>query len=422
MAGYVARLTDRRLGELMAAQAAVMVTGTRACGKTTSAVRHVVSVARLDEPRVAVAFAADPDVALGALATPALIDEWQVLPEVLGAVKRAVDASPERGRFIVTGSTAASARLPQWQATGRLVDLRLYPMTVAELTHRTAGPGLGERLLSGDGLAPSGDGEDLGDYLDWALRGGFPEAALHLEGQNRVDWLDGYARRLVTRDIPEVEGPRNPEALGRFLQAVCLNSAGVVNDTTLAGVSGVSAITARAYDAALRNALVVDALPAWFSNRLSRLTKTAKRYVCDTALMCAVAGVSRSALLRDGDLLGRVIETFVVAQVRADLAARQPGARLYHLRDQEGRHEVDLIVEFDASRVVGIEIKASAAPTRTDARHLVWLRDQLGDRFVRGVVLHTGPYTFDLADGIIAAPISTLWAPPVGRNPRGNAG
>ena len=409
MTEYIDRLVDSQLAQILQAQSAVMVTGVRACGKSTTASRYASSVASLDQPRVAQAFEADPDVALGSMQEPALVDEWQLVPAILGAVKRAVDSDSGRGRFIVTGSTAGSARGPQWPATGRLVDVTMYPLTVRELKGRLLAPSLAERLLSQVELQPSGEGEDLGDYIDWALQGGFPEAALRLEGQDRVDWLQAYVRRLITRDIPEGAGGRDPEALSRFFQGLCLNSAGVVQDTTLSSVSGVSLMTARAYDAILRNVLVESHIPAWFTNRLSRLTKSPKRYLCDTSLMCASIGATRSTILQDGDLLGRVIETFVVAQLRAELSASMPGARMYHLRTQEGRQEIDVVIEYDAFRVAAIEIKASATPTVRDARHLIWLREQLGDRFVGGVVLHTGPQTINLAENIVAAPISTLW-------------
>ena len=83
--------------------------------------------------------------------------------------------------------------------------------------------------------------------------------------------------------------------------------------------------------------------------------------------------------------------------------------RLSHLREQDGRREVDVIAELGGGRIVGVEIKASASVSRSDARHLDWLSEAMGDRFTGGVVLHTGPDTFELAERIVAAPISTLW-------------
>jgi predicted AAA+ superfamily ATPase len=121
-------------------------------------------------------------------------------------------------------------------------------------------------------------------------------------------------------------------------------------------------------------------------------------------------GVDARAVLRDGDLLGRLIDSFVVAQLRADCAVSGLSPRLFHLRDTNGEREVDVVVEFADGRVMGIEIKAAAAPVSADARHLRWLRDALGARFISGVVLHTGPRPFRFDDGILAIPISAFWS------------
>src|SRR5450756_2307225 len=95
---------------------------------------------------------------------------------------------------------------------------------------------------------------------------------------------------------------------------------------------------------------------------------------------------------------------------QAELAAARSRPRWYHLRDKGGRHEIDLVIEYGGGRVAGLEIKARATPTSHDARHLEWLREMLGERFVCGVVLHTGPQAFRLSERVFAAPIGTLWA------------
>jgi uncharacterized protein len=155
--------------------------------------------------------------------------------------------------------------------------------------------------------------------------------------------------------------------------------------------------------------LVLDILPAWSSNRLSRMARTGKRYLVDTSLVAAALALDERAVLRDGDLLGRMIDTFVVAQIRAEVELSSFRPRLYHLREQSARHEIDLIAEWVGGDVVAVEIKSSAAPTRGDARHLEWLREQFGERFLAGAVLHTGPRPFRLAERIFALPICAPW-------------
>ena len=75
-------------------------------------------------------------------------------------------------------------------------------------------------------------------------------------------------------------------------------------------------------------------------------------------------------MISDGDLLGRMLDTFVVAQLRLENGARRTEPRLYHLRTVAGRHEVDVIADLGGGRVFGVEIKAAADPGDGDARHL----------------------------------------------------
>jgi len=160
----------------------------------------------------------------------------------------------------------------------------------------------------------------------------------------------------------------------------------------------------------LTNLFVVEAVPAWMTNRFKRLARSPKRYVIDAGLVSAALRVDAAGVMRDGNLLGRVLDSFVMAQVRGEISVSASGLRPYHLRQQQGRHEVDVVLEAANGRVIGVEVKAEAAPTLRSARHLSWLRDELGDRFIAGVVLHTGPRPFVLGDRLSALPISALWA------------
>ena len=110
------------------------------------------------------------------------------------------------------------------------------------------------------------------------------------------------------------------------------------------------------------------------------------------------------------DMLGRLLDTFVAAQLRAELAASSNDPRLYHLRDEQGRREVDLLIETAGGQLIGIEVKAAATVTASDARHLAWLRDETAGAFAAGIVFHTGPRVFPVSDRIIAAPVSSLWS------------
>jgi predicted AAA+ superfamily ATPase len=136
---------------------------------------------------------------------------------------------------------------------------------------------------------------------------------------------------------------------------------------------------------------------------------TLRLFLVDSGLAAAALRVGADDVMRDGDLLGRILETFVAAQLRVDasVSARRP--ILHHVRDQAGRHEIDLLADAGARGVLAFEVKADAAPRAGSARHLTWLRERLGDGFLAGVVLHTGPRAYELDDGIVALPIAALW-------------
>lgn len=415
---YVPRLVDEQLASVLATFPAALLLGPRACGKTTSAKRLAGTVVQLDDPQQAVPFRADPTSALCAALNrragqgPVLVDEWQEVPEILGAVKRLVDEGAAAGSFLLTGSVRASLDAASWPGTGRVIHVDMYPITVLELRAAEAPRSdFVKTLFDGGPVAlPLPDLlPDLAGYVDLAVRGGYPPV-VGLDDQQRRIWTESYVDQLVLRDVPELGDTRDPAAVRRILRAVAENTAGITPDTAVASAADVNVKTVRRTERLLDDLRVVTSLPAWHTNRLSRLVKGRKRYVVDGGLASAILGIDRDAVMTNGDLLGRVIDTFVLAQLRPLLSPPGTGVSAYHLRNLDGRREVDVVLERADGRICGIEIKASSAPGRSAAAHLAWVRDELGDRFVRGIVLHTGQWSYPLGERLVAVPIAALWA------------
>lgn len=409
MRSYIPRLLDPAIESVLGELPALMLVGPRATGKTTTALRYARSVLRLDRPGVAAVVAADPDASLRDLDEPVLVDEWQLVPDVLGAVKRAVDSDALPGRFILTGSSSAASSQALWPATGRVIRLTMYGMTVKERLGQTNTQTFIHRAVEGSWVQPA-DPPDLRGYVELALSSGFPETVPLGSSRVRRLWLTSFLDQMITRDAVEEGRLRDPSKLRRYIEALALASGETTDHKTIFEAAGVSKATGTIYEGLLQDLLVLEKIPAWSSNRFKRLMRAPKRYLIEPALMATALGVDVRGFMSDAGLLGRLIESFAIAQLRPELAAGEDPAVLYHLRKEGGAREVDALVELGGGRLVAVEIKASSAPNADDGRHLAWLRDELGNRFVAGVVLHTGPKIFTLGDRITAVPICAFWS------------
>jgi uncharacterized protein len=410
---YLPRIVDGVMKDLLAEVSAILVVGPRACGKTTTAKQFARSNLRLDRADEAAAARADVDFALAVPSAdePVLVDEWQFVPEILGAVKRAVDDDNRPARFLLTGSASADLGPSGWAMTGRVIKVKMWGLTEREVAGFARASSIIDVLFAGQGdaIGVSADAPDVRGYVERALRGMLPSVALATSEQVRQRRLAAYLDQITLRDVADLGDRRDPRRIRLYLAAIAANTAGVLEHKTMYDAAGIDRRTAAVYDSLLEGLFVTEQIPSWSSNRLNRLTRASKRYLVDPSFMGPLLGIDARSVVRSGDLLGRVIDTYVAAQLRAELEVCLPGVTMCHLRQENGSHEIDLILEAPDGRIVAIEVKAGSAPDLADARHLIWMRDKLGDQFVAGAVFHTGRRPFKLSDKVFALPIATIW-------------
>lgn len=423
-ASYLPRVVDAELDELLGALPAVALEGPKGVGKTGTALRRAATVVELDDPARRVVAEADPRVVLSGR-KPVLIDEWQHVPAVWDAVRRDVDRNPEPNRFLLTGS-AGPATPPTHSGAGRIVTLRLRPLSLAERGVGSPSVSLAD-LLVGERRPIKGSTEvSLVDYVREIVVSGFP-GMRRLSGRALRAQLDGYLRRVVDREFAE-QGItlRNPDGLLRWMRAYAAATATCasfesIRDASTGGQGDKPAkTTVQPYREILERLWILDPVEAWHPtrNRLSRLAQPPKHHMADPALACRLLGLNEEGLLsgggagalaaRDGALLGRLFESLVTLGVRVFAQAAE--ARVFHLRQYGGQREVDLVVERADQRVVAIEVKLGAEVKDRDVRHLLWLREQIGDDLLDAVVVHTGPQAYRRRDGIAVVPAALLRA------------
>jgi predicted AAA+ superfamily ATPase len=261
--------------------------------------------------------------------------------------------------------------------------------------------------LFGASFAHRAGGRLGAEIAERVAAGGFP-AALARPAPRRRDWYRAYIDALVQRDVRDVRRIGALDTLPRLLAAAAAQTARLVNVADLAGPFQVSRPTIRDYVTLLSRVFLLEELPPWHSNRLSRLVKTPKLHLCDTGLAAALLRVDTAALWRDRALLGQLLETFVLQELRRMASWHTEPIAFHHFRDKDGV-EVDLVLERGADEVVGIEVKAAATVTTADFRGLRMLQAAAGSRFRCGVVLYDGERALPFGDGMHAVPIRALW-------------
>ncbi|MEO6295228.1 MAG: DUF4143 domain-containing protein [Candidatus Limnocylindria bacterium] len=419
---YRHRVVDNELDELMTGAAAIAIEGPRGVGKTETALRRAATSYRLDQVGDRTMVEADPQrITRGE--PPILIDEWQRLPETWDLVRRAVDDDRSPGRFLLTGS-ATPSNPPTHTGAGRIISVRMRPMSLAERGLDVPTVSLAE-LLHGDKRPIEGKtGVRAEQYAHEILASGLPGLRDLPERVVRAQ-LDGYIERVIDHDFEEFGRPvRNQAALRRWMRAYAsaLSSTASyekIRDAATAGEDEKPAkTTVLRYRDILEGLWVIDPIPAWWParNELARLSLSPKHQLADPALAARLRGATIDTLLagtsagplapRDATLFGALFESQVALDVRTYAQAAE--ARVSHFRTRNGDHEIDLIVEGAERRVLAVEVKLSRNVTDDDVRHLLWLRDRIGDDLLDAVIVTTGPEAYRRRDGIAVVPAALL--------------
>jgi predicted AAA+ superfamily ATPase len=404
------RYAEPRLREALLDSPVVLIHGPRQCGKTTLAQvvgdRLSYAYVTFDDDVARAAAVADPVGFVADLPPRAILDEVQRVPALFGALKAAIDRKRVPGRFMLSGSTNVLL-VPKLadSLAGRMQILRLYPLAQCELERRE--PAFLDALFAGRFKAHRT--ERLGvELCERIVAGGYPAALARPTGRRRVAWYRDYLEALVQRDVRELARISSLDILPRLIALAATQTARLLNVTDLASPFQLSRPTIRDYVTLLERVFVLETLPPWHTNRLSRLVKTAKLHVVDSGLACAELGVDATALAADRPLLGQLLETFVFQELRRQGSWHADHLTFSHYRDKDGV-EIDIVIERGARELAGVEVKASATVTAADFRGLRKLKAEVGRRFVGGVVLYDGETTAGFGDAMYAVPLRTLW-------------
>ena len=413
---YRPRTADAELASLLAAGGAVLVEGPRACGKTATARFAARSEVTLDTNLRARAAGLLDAVTLLDGDRPRLIDEWQFVPEVWNQVRRAVDdTGGQAGSFILTGSAVPADDATRHSGAGRILRLRMRPMSLAEPGYSSGDISLAG-LFAGERARAAESGLTVRDIASLVSVGGWPG----LQGRSVDDALAalrGYLADTARTDLPRVDGvQREPERIKRVLHSLARYTATQVSARAIAADVGrpdepIKHQTVLQYVDALTRIFVVEDLPAWSPalRSKSRLREAPKRHFVDPSLAAAALGARPERLVREVDTLGLLFESLVVRDLR--IYAQAMDADVLHYHDNTGL-EADAVVQSRDGSWGAFEVKLGLSAIDDAADTLLRLAarvdiDRHGAPAVLAVITGWG-YGYRRPVGVSVIPIGAL--------------
>lgn len=409
---YRPRVLDALLDERLAASAAVLIEGPKACGKTETAMQRCASVVRLDVDESARRAAEiDPGMILAG-ERPRLIDEWQLFPRVWDHVRRTADSGGGSGLFVLTGSSTPSDDARRHSGAGRIATLRMRPMTLHEFGASSDEVSLAA-LFNGDEPTGSGGADDLRGVLELLVIGGWPQQLRRPDRRFVVDYLEQTMHADINGQ-PGSGGPRrrDPDKVRAFLRSLARNTATPVGARTIATDTGLSRDAVTDYLAALQRLMIIEDQPAFNVHlRSSRnLRVTPNRHFADPSLAVAALRADAEALMTDLNYAGHLFESMVLRDLRV-LAQPLDGSVMYFHTDS---HEIDIIVQRPGGEWGAVEVKLGGdTPIDEGANSLLTAVESIdlarsGRPKFMAVITATGAYAYRRPDGVCVIPLTTL--------------
>jgi len=403
------RLLEPAITYALKSSRVVAITGARQVGKSTLAAKLPGGRGYFTMDDIGVRDAAKRDPVGFARGLPhgSVIDEAQLVPELFRAVKLIVDQRRVAGQFVLTGSSNIST-MPHLSESlaGRVAIFTLRPFAQYEVAGKRGS--VVEDLFD---TAHRWDVEpvDQTNLIERLTAGGYPEACDSSSVRARDLWFSNYINTMMQRDIRDLAQIADTAAIYRLLADVTSRSGQIRNITKIASTTEIAAKTVERYMNTLEQAHLISTIPAWRAGIPGRKSAAPKVVANDSGLAAFQLHADFDRLSKDRNLLGPLLETFVINEVLKHASWSDEPPNLLHYREKDAV-EVDILLENRRRECIAIEVKATSSPTERDFRGLYHILADERLNVVQGVLVYTGSTIIPRNERLKAIPVSMFWS------------
>ena len=360
---YIKRDIEKVILEASCSYSAVLVTGPRQVGKTTT-FHHLMDERRnyvtLDDLEARKMAQTDPELFLSIHSAPVLIDEVQYAPQLFSYIKIAVDNGAKPGSYWMTGSQAFRLmELARESLAGRVAILHMTSLS----QHEIYGSGEHKPLeISIDKLkerALTGRKTDVNGIYERIWKGAMPG---NVSGKypNRDMFYSSYLQSYIQRDIGDMVDRIDALLFADFVRAAACRAGQMLNVHDIALDVGVMDNTAKRWLGLMEKSEIIFYIRPYSNNLIKRTVKRPKMYFFDTGLVTYLTKYSTPEILMNGAMNGAILENYVVAETIKSYSNNGKECLMHYYRDKDSR-EIDMVIESDGM-LHPIEIKKSSSP------------------------------------------------------------
>ena len=418
---YIERAVDRLIRRAVRSKGAVLVTGARQVGKSTS-LEKVLPGRRyvtLDDPFLEEQAKGDSRTFMAVNPPPVTIDEVQHAPNLFRYIKQECDRRKgEKGLYCLSGSQPFHLMKGVSESlAGRVRILEMSGQSLREI----AGDGCAEHFLPTDDFVLERARVSKGLRSVWEVihRGSYPELQ-----DRKVVWSEfysDYVKTYLERDVRALAAVQDLGAFRQFMVAAASRTAQVLNYSNIADEIGKDVGTVRKWVSILEASGLVYLLQPYASTELKRAIKAPKLHFRDAGLVAYLTRWLTGEQLSCGAMAGPVFESFVVSEILKSFSNEGLDYRdfvsYYRGRDKRKVRrdgevvledgEIDLIIEENGV-LYPVEVKKTSAPKAIDADCFQVLDAILGKQRGPGAIICNCPTPTHLRDNLLTVPVECI--------------